>query len=124
MKKVWNKNHFVCIEAVMALGLLVLLFACYFQSIRSLESMDRSFSNESRGLLVIDNTVERLGSKKHYGIKEIKQIFLEEFRKGGFGDNSLVVPRAVIKNDMVKLSVLKANGKAIIEVDVKCRKQK
>jgi hypothetical protein len=103
----------------MALGLLLLLFACYFQSAKSLEAMDRFFSKESRAILVLDNTIERLGARKHYGSKEIKQIFLEEFRKGGFGDNSLIVPKAVIKNDMVKLSVLKANGKAIIEVEVK-----
>lgn len=122
MKKSGNKNYFVCIEAVMALGLLVLLFACYFQSIRSLEAMDQFFSNESRGLLVVDNTIERLEFKRHYGSKEIKQIFLEEFRKGGFGDNSKITPRTVIKGDTVELSVLKANGKAIIEVEVKCRK--
>ena len=122
MKKTLKKNYFVCIEAVMALGLLVLLFACYFQSVRSLEAMDRSFSKESRAILVVDNTVERLGARKYYGSREIKKIFLEEFRKGGFGDNSLIAPKVVVKNDMVKLSVLKANGKAIIEVEVKCRK--
>ena len=123
MKPKTAKVHFfVCIEMLMALGLMLLLSVCYFASLKTIDRMDRAFTNDARALQVISNTVERLDRQKHYSPADIKRIFTDEFDKGGFPENSKISTNIKAGTDSSTLTILKANGKAIIEVKIKCRK--
>lgn len=115
-------HYFVVTEIVMALGLMMLLFVCYFASTKTIDKMDRSFTNDTRALQTVSNTVERLDRQKKYNGNDVKRIFMDEFSKSGFALNAKIVPRVRIKADFTDLSLIKANGKAIIEVQIKCQK--
>jgi len=115
-------HYFVVTEIVMALGLLMLLFACYFASMKTIDKMDRAFTNDTRALQTVANTVERLDDKKDYRGNDVKRIFMDEFKKSGFSENSGIAPHVKIDADFTELSLLKANGKPVIEVKIKCQK--
>jgi 4-amino-4-deoxy-L-arabinose transferase-like glycosyltransferase len=113
---------FVMVEIVMAMGLVMLLLVCYWASVKGLDKMDKAFSNDARSLQAVSNTVERLARKSSYGNAEIKKVFLDEFNKGGFTADPKITPLVKTEADGSKLALLRANGKAIIEVKIKCRK--
>lgn len=115
-------HYFVVTEIVMALGLLMLLSVCYFFSMRTIDKMDRAFTDDTRALQTVSNTVERLDNKRQYRGEDVKRIFMDEFKKSGFAINSGITPRVKIGADSTELSLLKANGKAVIEVNIKCQK--
>ena len=110
------------VEIVMAMGLVMLLLVCYWASVKGLDKMDKAFSNDARSLQTVSNTVERLSRKSSYGNAEIKKVFLDEFNKGGFTADPEITPLVKAESDGSKLALLRANGKAIIEVEIKCRK--
>lgn len=115
-------HYFVLTEIVMAMGLMVLLYVCYFASTKTIDKMDKAFTNDTRALQTVSNTVERLKHKIHYSGEEVKRIFMDEFSKSGFAKNSKIVPRVRINPGSTTLALIKANGKAIIEVRIKCQK--
>ena len=115
-------HYFVVTEIVMALGLLMLLSACYFASMKTIDKMDRTFTNDTRALQTVANTVERLDNKKDYRSGDVKRIFMDEFGKSGFAENSGIVPRVSVGDEYTELTLLKANGKPVIEVKIKCQK--
>jgi len=121
-RKTTKIHYFVLTEIVMAMGLMVLLYVCYFASTKTIDKMDKAFTNDARALQTVSNTVERLEHKKHYSGDDIKRIFMDEFSKSGFAMNSKIVPRVRINPDSTALALVKANGKAIIEVRIKCQK--
>jgi hypothetical protein len=106
----------------MALGLVVILSLCYFASMKAVDKMDRAFTNDTRALQVVGNTIERLYNKENYTSKDVRNIFMDEFRKGGFSTNSGISPKVKMKQDSTVLGLLRANGKAIIEVNIICQK--
>lgn len=123
MSRKKQKIHsFVLIEIVVAMGLIMLLYACYFGAARALRKMDRAFTGDTRALQTVSNTIERLENKKRYGNNDIKRIFMDEFQKGGFAENSGVTPQIKQNADSSTLSFIRKNGKAVIEVKIKCRK--
>ncbi len=115
-------HYFVLTEIVMAMGLMMLLYVCYYASTKTIDKMDKAFTNDARGLQTISNTVERLEHKKHYNNDDIRQIFLDEFSKSGFAVDSKITPHVRTDSESSTLSLLKFNGKAIIEVRIKCLK--
>jgi len=115
-------HYFLLTEIVMAMGLMMLLYVCYFASTKTIDKMDRAFTNDARALQTVSNTVERLEYKKHYSSAEVKRIFMDEFSKSGFAKNCAIKPHVRINPDSTSLALLKANGKAIIEVRIKCQK--
>jgi len=115
-------HYFVVTEIVMALGLMMLLYVCYFASTKTIDKMDRAFTNDARALQTMNNTIERLNNKKDYSGIDVKKIFMDEFGKSGFAMNSQIVAQVKIHADSTALAIIKANGKAIIEVQIKCQK--
>ena len=116
------KRNFIFIEVMCALGLLVLLSVCFFASLNTIKRMDRAFSNDTRALQTVSNTVERLRFMKKFKNDEIKKVFIDEFQKGGFSKNCGITPMVKAKPDSSDIALLRANGKTIIEVNIKCRK--
>ena len=110
------------VEIVVALGLVALLGVCYSASVKTIDRMDRAFTNDARALQTISNTVERLAQKKRYGNDDIRKIFLDEFSKSGFTADPKITPLVKTETDGSKLALLRANGKAVIEVKILCRK--
>jgi hypothetical protein len=115
-------HYFVLTEIVMAMGLMVLLYVCYFASTKTIDKMDRAFTNDARALQTVSNTVERLDNKKNYNGVDVKKIFMDEFSKSGFAKNSQIVPHVRINSESTTLALFKKNGKAIVEVQIKCQK--
>lgn len=115
-------HYFVLTEIVMAMGLMMLLYVCYFASTKTIDKMDKAFTNDARALQTVSNTVERLNNKQKYSGDDVKRIFVDEFSKSGFAANSQIVPRVRINPESTTLALIKANGKAIIEVRIKCQK--
>jgi uncharacterized protein (UPF0335 family) len=122
IRKTAKIHFFILTEMVMALGLMMVLFVCYFTSVKTIDKMDKAFTNDTRALQTVSNTVERLEHKKQYSCDDIKRIFMDEFCKSGFSENSRIVPYVKINVESADLALIKANGKAIIEVQIKCRK--
>jgi uncharacterized protein (UPF0335 family) len=106
----------------MAMGLMMLLYVCYFASTKTIDKMDRAFTNDARALQTVSNAIERIEHKKHYSGLDVKRIFMDEFSKSGFAKNCPIKPRVRISPDSTSLALVKANGKAIIEVRIKCQK--
>ena len=121
IKNEMRKNGFLLMEIVMAIGLLIILTAGFFGGLKAIKQMDRSFSNERRTLLVIDNTLERLKHKKHYDSTEVEHIFNDEYSKAGFAPNSKIKPMIKAEPDQTVLAVLKPNNKPFIEVKIKVK---
>lgn len=121
-RKAGEIHFFILMETVMALGLLMVLAAAFFVSLRTLDRMDRAFTAETRALQTVGNTVERLGQLKHYDAAGIKRVFLDEFGKSGFPGTSRTGPRFVAGAEYCTLAIIKADGKTVIEVRIKCRK--
>ncbi len=116
-----KKNHFLLLEIVMAIGLLIILTAGFFGGLKTLKRMDRSFNNERRALMVIDNTLERLQKKKHYDSAGVERIFNDEYAKAGFAPNSKIKSMIKEEPNQTVLAVLKPNSKPFIEVKIKVK---
>lgn len=113
-------NNYTIVEMIFALGLMVLLTACFFSSLKMLREMNASFTTENRGLSVLDNTLERLESIKAYDSKKAEQIFLDEYRKSCLARNDKVRPDTKKENGIIWMRIMKTNNKALAEVKLKC----
>jgi hypothetical protein len=108
-------------EMIFALGLLMVLSACFYATMNTIQKMDKSFTDESCGLMVVDNTIERLEHKKQYNSDDVKRIFLDEYDKSGIKDRTKMIAGFTPDNDGAAVAIIKKNGKTLIEVQIKCR---
>jgi len=121
MSRYVKKTYFM-VEIIMALALLALLAACFAASLRVVDKMDRLFSAETRALMVVDNTVERLSHLSGYDAERIRTIFLDECRAGDItGRNGRLRPLFTAEPGTACMVLLQANDKPMIEVKIKCR---
>lgn len=116
-----NVQFYLMTEMIFALGLLMVLSACFYATMNTIQKMDKSFTDESCGLMVVDNTIERLEHKKKYNSDDVKRIFLDEYDKSGIKDRTKMITGLSLNNDGVAVAIIKKNGKPIIEVQIKCR---
>ncbi len=121
-KKQQNVRFYLMPEMIFALGLLLILTACFLATTRTIQQMDKSFTSESCGLMVVDNTIERLGHKKQYNIDDVKRIFLDEYDKGGIKDRTRMIAGFTPVMDGAMLAIIQNNGKPLIEVHIKCQR--
>jgi len=117
-----NIRFYLMPEMIFALGLLLILTACFLATTKTIQQMDKSFTNESCGLMVVDNTIERLEHKKQYNIDDVKRIFLDEYDKGGIKDRTKMIAVFTPVNGGAVLAIIQNNGKPLIEVQIKCQR--
>lgn len=114
-------RYYLMAEMVFALGLLMVLTACFFATTNTIQRMDKSFTDESCGLMVVDNTLERLEHKKQYKLDDVKRIFLDEYDKSGIKDRTKMLVAFTPSPDGATLAIIKHNSNPLIEVQIKCQ---
>lgn len=119
--KQMTTRYYLMAEMVFALGLLMILTACFFATTNTIQRMDKSFTDESCGLMVVDNTIERLEHKKQYKVDDVKRIFLDEYGKSGIKDRTKMAAAFTPSADGAMLAIIENNGKPLIEVKIKCQ---
>lgn len=120
-KRNLNKKGFMLVECVMALALLMILTGGLIAAFSTMEKMDRSFLGEQQGLLVVDNTLERLAHRDKYNFNQIKNTFEEEFKLSCINATTGMSAVATkLPDGDAKLAIIKKNNKTLIEVVVKC----
>lgn len=120
-EKQFQLRFYLMPEMIFALGLLMILTVCFFATTNTIQRMDKSFTDESCGLMVVDNTLERLEHKKQYNAEDVKRIFLDEYEKSGIKDRTKMLAGFTPKPDGAMLAIIKNNGKPLIEVQIKCQ---
>lgn len=122
IKKTAEKRGFILVECVMALALLMILTGGLIAAFKVMDKMDRDFLQEQQGLLVVDNTLERLEHCKKYSYEQVKKIFDDEFKTSGINSRSgMSAVAQKLPDGDAKLSILNGNRKTLIEVKIKCR---
>ena len=121
IKRQLNIRYYLMPEMIFALGLLMILTACFFATTSTIQRMDKSFTGESCGLMVVDNTLERLEHRKQYNIDDVKRIFLDEYEKSGISDRTKMTAGFTPDADGAVLAIIRNNGKPLIEVQIKCQ---
>ena len=120
--KLKTSRYFLLVEMVMAMALMMILTTGFIAGMTTLRKMDRNISSDQVGLLVIDNTVERLSMKSHYDAAEINRVFMDEYQRSGLTELDLIQPLARLNAQDARLSMLRRNGTTLIEVTIKCRR--
>lgn len=118
MKNIGIK-YFTILEIICALALFAVLTTAFFGALDTLRQMDRDFTSENRALMVLDNTFERLDTMKNYTSSDVEVAFLDEFAKSGL-TRDRIKPFCRKHGHNIALSLVKKNGKPLIEVDLKC----
>ena len=114
------RQNYTMLELVAALAVMALLTTCFFASLRSLVDMDKAFSAESRAILVLDNTLERAEFLKSPSSDELKRLFDSEYGKSPLKADDSIRKSFDYAEGEAHFRILKANGKPLAEVKVKC----
>ena len=115
-----RRCSFVFLEIVAALGMLGLLTACFIGAMRTLMDMNHVYVSETRAILTLDNAVERAAALPKPSAKQLERLFQCEWTKSQLADEGRLKPVFSNAGGFVEMRILKANGKPLAEVKVKC----
>jgi len=115
----FSRQSFLMTEIVMALALLMLLSACFIVSLNSLRRWGYDAVADRQALAAVDNTLERLAVMRHYDAAAVRRVFDDELTRSG-ADSASFQLRWKGSDAHLILTLLRANGKTLIEVPVPC----
>lgn len=112
-----KRKSFTMLEMVCALVLMAVLIVVFSSISSRLGQARNSFANETRAILAVQNTVQRLKLLKDPDRKSAERIFLQEAEYAG-----AFVPRITGSDDSLELALLNQRKNPVVEVRLKCAK--
>lgn len=116
----WQRQMFSLLELTVALALLGVLITAFLGAMKGVYRMKKKVTVENRAILVIDNTLERVAAHRNCSVKQLRDIFREEFQHSCLSQDPSVKTDIRLRNDEAVISVIKKN-KSVVEVTVPCR---
>ncbi len=109
-----KKQYFSMIEIVVIIAVVAVLFSAFARAVNAVYRANRTFINESKAVLVLDNVIERLKVKKDVSRNEVKKILAEEFQHSDLGKGNLFCTKAVEQEGNFVISVIRLKDNRLL----------
>ncbi len=110
-------SYFTILEIAVALMILAILATSFFAAVHNMNKITKRTIIESRAILILDNTLERLMQLPDRDPKKIKLIFNDEFSKSSIVNKKSITKICGIRKNTLNISIQK-NSKTIAEVNI------
>ena len=104
----------------MAAGILLLVIAGAGSGLGLMRAAQREFDREQRGLLVLDNVVERLAAQGEYGEDTVLRLLELEFAASGLAESASMRTAVTRAEDRLVARILGSDGRPVAQVRIPC----
>jgi type II secretory pathway pseudopilin PulG len=110
----FKKQYFSMIEIMAIMAVLIVLFAAFSSTLSSVYQANNTFVSESKALLVLGNTIERLKNRDNISIQELKKVFDDEFRRSDLSKNDLYRGTTIKQGKDFLIRIIRVRDKRIL----------
>ena len=115
-----KRRSYSMIELIGALAVFGMLSAAYMQHRWIIRTQSIRFTQESQGILVLENSVERMAAQKRLSEARARTILLEEFSRYPMQRKAELEPRLLRLDDgRYELAIRRADGMAVAKIYVR-----
>jgi len=109
-----KSSGYTVIELAVAVGILTTVIGCFALTMRGIHEMEKLFQMETKAIVLLNNTIERLEAQEKRDINSVRWILNDEFKKNSM--SSGLTPICKIENAKILICVTKKNGKPVAEL--------
>ena len=115
-------SYFMMLELTASVVILVILTTSFFLVVNNMNKATTKIVTESRAILVLDNTLERISQISDRNPEKIKRIFNDEFKKSSIGNiksvtNICEIRKTCVRKKNLTISI-KRNSKTLAEINI------
>lgn len=109
---------FTTLELVVAMGMLSLLFAAFFATLRSVCALEERCALETRAVIVLQNTVERLAADDAPSLSAAQELLADEFGKSDLPRLGGMAAVCRLVEGRAKAEIRRADGRPVAAVEI------
>lgn len=120
-KKSYNRQpaFFTMTELVFAMGIFVFVVGSFYSAVGAMGRYREMLDDQTEAVSVLDNSLERISCVKSLSCDQAKKIFRDEFAKSPLFNKEKIRTICEIREDNLYIGILKENGKALADIEIK-----
>ena len=113
-----SDSGFTILELTAATGLLIFVISAFAVALNGTIALERVYESESRALVVLDNTLERVGIQEGCTVALAERILMHEFSESELGSQDGYTAVCEATDQVLILAIDTRAGRRLAEVAI------